>query len=68
MRSRDNFGANTISQEMLFIKLIIPGRKIMKEMAKFVSDCLDKRAQSISALATNSYLKILKNAVIYVHN
>ena len=32
----------------------------MKEMAKFVSDCLDKRAQSISALATNSYLKMLK--------
>ena len=53
MKSKDNFDANTISQEMLFLKLINPARKSMREISKFASDCLDKRAQVISTLATN---------------
>ena len=43
MKSKDNFDANTISQEMLFLKIINPARKSMRERAKFVSDYLDKR-------------------------
>ena len=43
MKSKDNFDANTISQEMLFLKVINPARKSMRERAKLVSDYLDKR-------------------------
>ena len=53
MKSKDNFDANAISQEMLFLKLINPARKWMREIAKFVSDGFDKRAQVISTLVTN---------------
>ena len=54
MKSKDNFDAYTTSQEMLFLKLINPARKSVREIVKFVSDGLDKRAQAISALASNS--------------
>ena len=49
MKSKGNFDAYTLSQEMLFLKLINTARKSMREIAKFVSDCLDKRAQAVSA-------------------
>ena len=53
MKSKDNIDAYTLSHELLFPTLINPTRKIMREIAKFVSDCLDKRIQEISALALN---------------
>ena len=54
MKSKGNFDACTLSQEMLFLKRIKPARKSMREIAKCVSDCLNKRAQAIFALASNS--------------
>ena len=57
MKSKDNFDANTISQEMLFLKLINPARKCMREIFKFVSDCFDKRTQVLSTQVTNKQLE-----------
>ena len=55
VKSTDNLDAYKLSQEILFLKLINPARKSMKEiMVKFVSDCLDKPAQEVSALASKS--------------
>ena len=53
MKSKDNFDANIISQETLFLKLINPLSKCMREIAKFVSDCFDKRAQVLSTQVAN---------------
>ena len=59
MKSKDNFDdldKCKLSQEMLFPKLINPARKIITEIVKFISDCLEKRTQAISAIASNSYM------------
>ena len=54
VKSKDNFDACKLSQEKLFLKLINPASKSIREIAEFVSDCLEKRTQAISALASNS--------------
>ena len=54
MKSKDNFDGYKLSHEMLFPKLINPTWKSIGEIAKFVSDCLEKRTQAISAPVSNN--------------
>ena len=52
MKSKGVFDAETISEKMLFPRLTNPARNSIREMAKFASECFDKRAQVMSSLAT----------------